>query len=129
MTKEITEKEFESMLGTEYYNSFALSVFLTMQKDDKFTNGEPYLVTSGIFNLNSGKWPYIFVVADSRTVKGGLRDFGFRRLVLSTEEMPDVVLDWINDVKKVDKDMTIDVNPENTVIDSDYLMIKYNKNG
>lgn len=129
MTVEFNEKEFINEVGREYFDSLALQCYKLMMQMPEQHNGEPVHVFATAFNIDFKGYKTVAVVASSQTRDNGMRDFGFHRLYLSTDDVPDEILDFMNDEggRVAAKDELVKAHQKVKSDDQEYMFIEIPK--
>lgn len=129
MTKTIKQNEAIALLGNDGFSELARIVFQDMSDTPQFKNDEPLCIMLGVYETHLEKWPYIIIEANCIKMDGGY-DFGFQRLTLSTTEIPDLLLDRINEFNEAPSHKNQDSSAftgsqikKDSDESSDYLMI------
>lgn len=129
MTVEFNEKEFINEVGQEYFNSLALQVYKLMMQMPEQHNGEPVHTFATAFDIVHKHYKTVAIVASSKTRSNGMRDFGFHKFWFSTDDVPDEILDFMNDsdVRVAAKDELRDAHQKVKSDDQDYMFIELPK--
>lgn len=105
MKQSVTQEELIKCIGHESYLKFAKDVYNLIVESDSYKSNDEAIFYIGALPLNDEVW-FEFEATLKKVSEGN--DFGFTKMII-TDDL-DVILDRINDCKKVLKGKFINKN-------------------
>lgn len=98
MTKEFSEQQIIEMFGELTMNNLYFSSLKEAVTCENFKNNEPQFSQVGMWGIESDKWKNVIILFHIDKLKGNCF---ISKIILTTEDCPDELLDLINQYKKM----------------------------